>query len=129
MSAIGAEIIVDGNWLIYASTDGTAGNDVVRYFLVDDFGGMASGEIVVSSAGSETGTLLTLLRIEVFNNGALKRIGFVGIAGRTYRIEASAQLENATWETIGTAMAEENGVYWFEDAEALPARFYRSVAF
>ena len=128
-SANGAEIIVDGNWLIYSSIDGPAGIDQVRYFLVDEFGGVSSGQIIVTPAGSETGPLLTLLRIEVYNNGALKRIGFVGIAGRTYQIQASEQLENPIWETIGTATAEENGVYWFDDAEALPARYYRSVAF
>ena len=56
------------------------------------------------------------------------RITFIGIAGRIYGIQATADLTNPAWERIASRTAGTNGVYEFEDAVGEgTARFYRAV--
>ena len=50
-----------------------------------------------------------------------------GIPGRTYHIQYTGNLQTPDWQTIGTAAADRNGVFMFEDAGRGTAVFYRSV--
>ena len=51
---------------------------------------------------------------------------FSGVAARTYSVQASTDLQN--WITIGSATADANGLFDYEDVEAAayPQRFYRT---
>lgn len=52
----------------------------------------------------------------------------LGAIGATYQVEATSDLGNPSWTSIGSTTADDNGLFVFLDTQAkdVPARFYRT---
>lgn len=123
-SAAGGTASLSGGWVSYTPPPDPVPGDTIGYTVGDPFGGTARGSILVSL--EETGgSPLTLVTITADTAGVV--LEFVGIPGRTYRIERSATL-SPPWTALGTAVADRYGRFRFTDVEA-PAgeAFYRTV--
>jgi hypothetical protein len=61
-----------------------------------------------------------------FNNAGFHLVG-LGVANASYQIEATTNLANANWQTLGTTSADSAGTIQFDDATTTnqPQRFYR----
>jgi hypothetical protein len=86
-------------------------------------GVIAYGDFAVGMAGQPAPTLTSCSR-QVDGSAS---IGLAGVAGWTYRIQASTDL--AVWTELGAVTAGTNGFCEFHDptASAFPYRFYRAV--
>lgn len=118
------------------------------YHNVGSFSSTGSGSAVSSSAGSpiyfvhhgfigqihqvegaaeNEGLKILAIDLLVGTNGHI-RIGFSGVPGRTYLIQATEDLTQP-WQTIHTTPVESSDIYVFidEDAGSYTQRFYRLV--
>lgn len=86
-------------------------------------GMIAYGDVAVGMAGQPAPTLTSCSRLV---DGSAS-IGLAGVAGWTYKIQASTDL--AVWTVLGTVTAGTNGLCQFQDpnASAFPYRFYRAA--
>ena len=73
-------------------------------------------------------TRLPTLYLDNLGNGALRLRG-LGATGRTYQIEAKADLTDSVWTPLGSATADGNGRFTFFTVQAADGsmRFYRAV--
>jgi hypothetical protein len=86
-------------------------------------GVLAYGDFALGMAGQPAPTLTSCSR----QLDGSASIGLAGVAGWTYRIQASTDL--AVWTELGAVTAGTNGFCEFDDpnASAFPYRFYRAV--
>jgi hypothetical protein len=88
----------------------------------------ASGSFWNASQGIYKDYLPPVLTINAQNiGGGIYQIRGNGIPGVTYRIQATGDLENPIWTTVGEAIADESGVFVFIDYGIYAQRFYHSV--
>ena len=66
------------------------------------------------------------LYLDSLSNGALLIRG-LGATAKTYKIEATTDLVNPTWEALGNTTADGNGRFIFPLSKTTPARFFRAV--
>jgi hypothetical protein len=105
----------NGSWSI--ATNGTKTTNSMKITGLTSFGDFSLGE----PAGPQC-----LGACSVRANG-VATFKLTGVGGRTYTIQASADM--TTWVNIGTATADANGVCQFDDVNAasFSHRFYRAV--
>lgn len=89
-------------------------------------GGATNHTIIVPQTDrSFLATYETLVRLSIERlSDSLIRLHFIGTAGRSYRIQASANLVD--WETVGSAVFQ-NETFEFDDTADGHHRFYRCV--
>lgn len=123
-SAAGGSVSLTGGWVLYTPPAGPLVGDTIGYVVGDPFTGTARGSLLVTFAGAE-GSRRTLLNITPGAGGAV--LEFVGIPGRTYRVDRSATI-SPPWIPLGTTVADRFGRYTITDPEALGGEaFYRTV--
>lgn len=126
-SAGGGTLERDGPWLIYSPPAGAApdATDSFTYFVTDGAAPPVPATVhllrfVPGAAGSSAA-----LAVE-FDPGppALARLRFHGLPGRTYRVEAAAEV-TGPWLDLGPVTAGPTGRMLFTEAGATGPRFYR----
>jgi hypothetical protein len=126
-SAQGGGVLLSGGTISYTPPTDYIGPDSFTYTITDSFGanGVATINVNVRDPGQQP---LTITSIVLLPDGN-PRITFVGIPGRTYVIEATANLAAPVWVAIGTNAAGTNGLFTFTDLDATnyPSRFYRTA--
>ena len=105
-------------------TSGFTNLDTFAYTISDTFGATSAATVTVA------------IRIEnspspnlVVTNlpGGVYQIRGDGIPGLTYRIQATEELQNPVWQTLGEVTADSSGIFVFTDSAVGTQRFYRSV--
>lgn len=128
-SAHGATVAINGPWVTYAPPDGLADIDTFTYTVTDGFT-TTTATITVLVAPPDNAPTKNILSIQVVPNPSSHLlIRFLGVPGRTYQIQAATTLDNPVWTPLDTEVADETGLYQYEDWEVdlYPTRFYRAV--
>jgi len=121
-STNGGSVTLSAGVVTYTPVASFVGTDVFTYTLQDNQGGTATGTVTVlvrsanAPSANHISTTPTL-------NGVLIR--FAGIPGRTYGIERS--VDQMTWISLGSVMAQANGLIEFEDTSPPQGASYRTV--
>ena len=125
-SVYGGSIFQAGNWVAYLPPEGFTNADSFSYQVSDGRGGSATGTITIAVTNDPQ--VAENLIIEAPGDGSL-RLRFFGIPGRSYGIEATDNLSNPNWETLGRRTANPDGTFEFVDPAPAASlkRFYRSV--
>jgi hypothetical protein len=128
-SAQGVPVSVDGAWLLYQAGATSPTNDTIGITVTDALGATTRGVMTITelSGPGQSAISRTLLRIETLPDNISIRVSFVGIPGRSYRVEATTNLTTGPWEPIGISTAGTNGLYSVVEAPSflVPSRFYR----
>jgi hypothetical protein len=66
------------------------------------------------------------LFLDDLGNPALRLRG-LGATGKTYQLQAAADLANPVWTPLGYSTADGNGRFTFPTAQVSPLRFYRAL--
>jgi len=124
-SSQGGTVRLASGTVTYTPRTGFRGGDDFTYTIASAAGGTASGKVNVSvvAGNAPSQNVVSVLRSEV----GVVIVQFLGIPGRTYRIQASSNL--AAWTDVGTATASARGVITFVDPDGgrFAQRFYRST--
>ena len=122
-STNGGTVALSAGVVTYNPVANFVGTDSFTYTLEDNQGGTATGTVtvVVRAANSPSSNQISITSTP---NGLLIR--FAGIPGRTYGIERS--VDSITWNGLGNAMAQSNGLIEFEDTSPPQGAIYRTVA-
>lgn len=130
VTANGGTITTDNGWVRYTPATGFNGSDTFTYTVTDAEGYSATGSVLIQMAGDTTDQGRTLVQLTTLADGT-RSLRFVGIAGRTFSIQATSDLTTPDWQELGTSVAGANGLFEFVDTE-LPApaqRYYRAVTY
>lgn len=127
-STAGGTVVLDQGWLLYTPPNPTLSSDSFSYTVEDAAGHVASGQVTVVADAPDGEPSRNLVAIVLLPDGR-RRLQFVGIAGRTYRIQASDQMPAVLWETQASLVADQRGrVDWIDPTQpAPPERYYRTV--
>jgi len=126
-SANGGSIAVSDGWISYAPPPGSVATDSFNYTISDGYGSPVTGTVFVSTLANYGPP--PSLRIANVTNGSFVIQGN-GVPGLTYRIEYTDDtsfLNQPNWQTLGSAVADDSGVFSFADILGSQQRFYRSV--
>jgi hypothetical protein len=125
-SASNATVTLDGGWVFYTPPAGFTNADSFTYTVTDGYGGSATGTVTVAILVNNTQS--ENLTVANLGNGSTF-IDFSGIAGRSYMIQSSSNLQTPNWQLLGTATADWSGRFSFTDGPPTnsPPRFYRST--
>ncbi len=129
-STNGATISTNAGHIFYVPPS-ASGNvtDSFNYTVMDTFGAVSSGMVVVTIAPDSNEPSVNLTGLTTLPNGSAQ-IGFAGIPGRSYLIQATTNLvPPITWTTLSTNVAGTNGLFQYIDLDAtnFNARFYRTA--
>ncbi|HOC00117.1 MAG TPA: Ig-like domain repeat protein [Verrucomicrobiota bacterium] len=125
-SAHGGSLLLDGDWIHYTPAAGFTDDDSFTYTIEDSYSAQATATVTVR-ASTNTVPSPNLLLTDLGNGSFL--LSFLGIAGKTYRIEFTEHLDSAVWTELGSNAADDLGVFQYTNTPppAAHARFYRSV--
>ena len=127
-SLSGARVYQKEGWVFYVPASGASNQfDQFTYTVQDTLGRTATGTVTVgiqSQVTSEVGQ--TQIGVTP-GTGSSMIIRFVGIPGRNYTIEFTTSLTSPSWNILGLATARTDGIYEYQDTEALlfGQRYYR----
>ncbi len=124
----GGRVTFDNGWLLYEPPAGGAATDSFAYTLQDAAGHTAASTVFVLESSPGLEPSLNLLAVTLLPGGQ-RRLTFVGIVGRSYRLEWSDTLPATRWEPLAVVEADARGlIEWVDATEPpLPTRFYRTV--
>ncbi len=127
-SANGGTVRRTGPWILYSPAAGSDADDSFTYQVSDGRGGVGIGVVTIRVSGGNPSPSRNVLTLDRDLSGRVT-IRFAGIPGRQYRIEATADLANPSWSSLGNATAGVNGLFEFTDTDAANhvTRYYRSV--
>jgi hypothetical protein len=125
----GAILTVDGTWYIYSPPVEMNETDTVSCLVSDGWGNLSRGIVTIVVTDDNLPTL-NILSVTQLSDPPAKRISFIGIPGRTYRVQVTTDLANPDWITIGSVEADSTGRYQFvdDDPANYPVRFYRALS-
>jgi hypothetical protein len=130
LSTHGGSVSVEEGWAFYVPPAGLNESDSFTYTLTDAEGNQAVGSVAIQMAGASGAQPRTIVSLLPLPDGT-RQIRFVGIAGRTYSIQATTDLASPVWQELATRPADANGLFDYLDTElpAPPQRFYRAVTY
>ena len=117
----------DGPWLIYQPpvAGGDPTQDSFTYSIRDALGTVATGTVHIQIVGAPAGGAPNAVGVDhLAGPPALVHVHFLGIAGRSYRIE-TADAANGPWTDAGTLTAAADGSMLYTEADAAGPRFFR----
>jgi hypothetical protein len=102
-------------------------SDQFTYVISDGQGGTGIGIVNLLEPSIDTNRTLNITSITRNNDGSMT-VGFAGIPGYTYWVEAATNLTVPAWEVISTNVAGSNGLWEITDTNAAnySMRFYRT---
>lgn len=125
-STNGATVTDVSGTITYTPMTGFVGADAFGYTVSDTYGATATNVVnVVVRAGNYSSTLTDLTTQE---DGTMQ-FNASGLPGYTYGVQATTSLDSPDWETIGSAMAGDNGLIQYDDEDSTnyTTRYYRLV--
>jgi subtilisin-like proprotein convertase family protein len=123
-SANGGTVASNSGWIFYTPAPGFTNIDTFTYSVSDGYSVPISGTVTVNiDPDNGPSPNLTIIAL---GNGSYSVLGD-GIPGRTYRIEFAESVPQTNWQDLGTATADDYGVFTFTDTSSTGQRFYRSV--
>jgi hypothetical protein len=124
ISANGASVSLDQDWIVYLPTTESSDSDLFNYSVVDGRGGISSGVVTVLVKPDTAASLV--LSIQRIQDG-LFNLYFDGMPGLSYVLEVSEEL-NKDWAALGAMSPDGFGTFEFhDDSEEGQTRFYRVV--
>jgi uncharacterized repeat protein (TIGR02543 family) len=123
----GGTVSFGGKYIYYSNPAMTA--DQFTYVISDGQGGTNTGTVnLLSSSGASSTNRTQNITGLVHNEDGSVTVGFAGIPGYTYWVQAATDAYDPQWETISTNVAGSNGLWIFTDTGAAshPQRFYRT---
>ena len=124
-SAQGGTVSLAGATITYTPPTDYTGSDSFTYTVSDTYGGTGTGTVSITVESIKVSPVIqTLSQLPDGNMEVMAS----GIPGETYLIQASTDLNG--WATIGTNVADSNGIIAFPDLNATnyTSRFYRLAA-
>lgn len=95
-----------GSWVAYQPAVGFTGSDTFSFSVSDGRGGVSNSTASVSVNATLPGNYQ--LRITPLVDGK-KQLDFAGVPGRAYTVQFATSLQQADWQTLGTATAGDSG--------------------
>jgi hypothetical protein len=125
--AAGASATTNRNWLIYRPPAGYTNSDSFSYIIANPVG-LYGTNLVSISILVDPDQSRALDAVNDLGNGSFNP-RFSGIAGRTYTIQYTENLQSPVWQSLGTSTANAAGVVTFTDTPGIgaPPRFYRAT--
>ena len=123
-SAYGGTLVSNNGWISYTPSPGFTNTDTFTYTISDGLAAPVTGLVTVNVVVDDGPSVN--LTITVLSNG-LYVIRGDGIPGRAYRMQYADQPQNTNWQTLGTATADQFGIFEITDATGTPQRYYRSI--
>lgn len=125
-SAHGGSVTTNAGWVVYTPAPGFTNVDSFPFALTDGRGGLTHGTATVSVTYDNVTP--QNFRADILGDGSV-RLTFDGIPSRTYSIEFTENLQNASWQTLGTVTANALGIFTFTNSlpAGAPQRFYRAA--
>ena len=123
-SAYGGTVVSNNGWISYTPSSGFTNTDTFTYTISDGLAAPVTGLVTVNVVVDDGPSVN--LTITVLSNG-LYVIRGDGIPGRAYRMQYAYQPQSTNWQTLGTATADQFGIFELTDATGTPQRYYRSV--
>jgi RHS repeat-associated protein len=128
-SANGAAVSIDSGWVIYEPPTGFNSADSFTYTISDGKGGTATATVHISVVPvNDNAASHNIVALLPQPDGS-RLIRFIGIPERTYRIQATTDLDNPNWVPLTSVVAGSNGLFQFFDTDAplYPQRYYRAI--
>jgi hypothetical protein len=124
-STNGGTVIIGSKYIYYSDTNMVS--DQFTYVISDGQGGTGIGIVNLLEGSTDTNRTLNITGITQNNDGSMT-VGFAGIPGYTYWVEAATNLTVPVWEVISTNVAGTNGLWEIMDTNAAnySMRFYRT---
>jgi hypothetical protein len=118
----GGSLAVDGSrtWIIYTPTPGFTNTDTFTYTIYDDYYATATGMVTVVVQPAPSLTIVGL-----GNNSFVIRGD--GVPGWTYHVQYADSPAQTNWQTLGTATADQYGIFLLTNSHGASQRFYRTV--
>jgi hypothetical protein len=126
-STNGASVTISGRYVYYSNTNQV--DDQFSYMISDGQGGAGPGIVnLLRSSGNNDGNQTANITSLTRNTDGSLTVGFAGIPGYTYWVEAATNLGQPEWTVISTNVAGTNGLWKYTDADAasFPVRYYRT---
>ena len=126
-TSAGGSVYRDGPWLIYQPpvAGGDPALDSFTYSIRDALGTEATGTVHIQIAGTPAGGAPNAVGVDhLAGPPAVVHVHFLGIAGRSYRIE-TADAATGPWTNAGTLTAAADGSMLYTEADAAGPRFFR----
>lgn len=126
-STNGGAVTTNQGWIHYSPPSLSSTNhDAFTYTVSDGRGGLAAGWIIVNPPTDVAPA--PNLSIAITGTNAIV-VRFNGIAGLTYRIQSATNLTRPDWQTIGSVLADEMGIFQFTNGaiDATSNTFFRSA--
>jgi hypothetical protein len=125
-SANGGTITRDADWLYYTAPVGFTNDDSFTYAIEDGLGQPVTGLVnirITEHGGSPN------LKITALDDGSFS-IRFDGVPGAEYRIDYLEDPSSTNWQTLGSRMADDTGLFEITDTPppGSPMRVYRSAS-
>lgn len=126
LSADGAAISREGDWIYYVHRAGLTDEDTFTYEITDGRSAPVTGIVNVLIDPGQVPS--PNLQVTDLGNGSY-RIRFDGVPDLTYRIEYTPTLNPLQWQTLGSETADANGLFEIIDTPppGFGQRFYRSA--
>ncbi|MBK1881798.1 family 78 glycoside hydrolase catalytic domain [Luteolibacter pohnpeiensis] len=126
-SVNGGTISVQDGWVIYTPAAGASSTgDSFTYSIRDENGGVSTMTVEVDLIPEDAPVQSTL--DFGMNQDGSRRIVFLGVPGRIYRVQMVDHLGTDDWQTVASVQADEDGSFEYLDTASAPsARFYRAV--
>jgi len=124
-STNGSAVSFGSKYIYYSDTNMVS--DQFTYVISDGQGGTGIGIVNLLETSIDTNRTLNITSITRNNDGSMT-VGFAGIPGYTYWVEAATNLTVPAWEVISTNVAGSNGLWKITDTNAAnySMRFYRT---
>ncbi len=127
VSVQGASVSLADGWIFYQPGPEVNDEDAFTYTVIDAKGATAIGTVTVQviDPGSQEG--FNRLAPPVVHDGKVW-LRYLGVPNRWYTVQRIADLGDPRWETVGSVLANERGLFDFvDDHPPMSAAYYRAV--
>jgi hypothetical protein len=111
-------------WIFYVPAPGFTNADTFSYAISDGYCSPVTGIVTLSLRGSYGSS--ANLTVTDLGNGSYA-IGGSGVPGRVYQIQFADGGQTSTWQVLGQATADSNGLFGLVDPGGSPQRLYRTI--
>lgn len=122
----GGTVSLSSKYIYYSNTNRV--RDQFTYVISDGQGGSGIGVVDIWRLPDHTNNTFNVTSLVRNSDGSVS-VGFAGIPGFTYWVEAATNLFHSTWDILSTNIAGANGAWSWTDTNAVnyPVRLYRAV--
>jgi hypothetical protein len=123
-SANGGSVSSSGGWVFYVPAPGFTNADTFTYAISDGYCSPVTGTVTLSLRCDNSSS--ANLTVSALGNGSYAISGN-GVPGRLYALQFADGGQTMSWQALGQAVADPNGLFGFIDPNGSPQRLYRTV--